>query len=219
MVSVDLLFSSYLNTKELKQRRFWAGQVNRKWTSCILGLCFRPNYRANRLYMSKDTLQYKFSGVRAYQKRKDLTYGWREWLKTPFLISLLSRLLVVRLFSVLKSAQSQLGSHAGGFRGARVSSLPTNAVCGERRNTSTPKIACVGGQIPASAIANNETSRLRSSPAWVTRGATLKECRPLLSLLTTIACIADTLNPNDLNDTWAGFNAGYPLYVFSLMPV
>ena len=38
-----------------------------------------------------------------------------------------------------------LASHAGVFRGARISSLPTNGVCGEGRKTSSPKNACVGG--------------------------------------------------------------------------
>ena len=42
---------------------------------------------------------------------------------------------------------SHLASHTGVFRGARISSLPTNGVCGEGRNTSSPKNACVGGYI------------------------------------------------------------------------
>ena len=33
-----------------------------------------------------------------------------------------------------------VASHAGVFRGARISSLPTNGVCGERRNTSSPSV-------------------------------------------------------------------------------
>ena len=36
----------------------------------------------------------------------------------------------------------QVASHAGVFRGVRLSSIPTN---GEGPNTSSPKNACVGG--------------------------------------------------------------------------
>ena len=42
----------------------------------------------------------------------------------------------------------RIASHAGVLRGVRISwfsSLPTNAVCGEGRNTSSPKNVCVGG--------------------------------------------------------------------------
>ena len=39
----------------------------------------------------------------------------------------------------------RIASNAGVLRGVRISSLPTNPVCGEGRNTSSPKNACVGG--------------------------------------------------------------------------
>ena len=38
-----------------------------------------------------------------------------------------------------------LASHAGIFRGARISSLSREEGIGEGRNTSSPKNACVGG--------------------------------------------------------------------------
>ena len=50
------------------------------------------------------------------------------------------------VFSVSKKAQEaelKLASHAGLLRGALFSFLPR--VCGEGRNTSSPKNACVGG--------------------------------------------------------------------------
>ena len=39
----------------LKQRRFWATNVNRKWTFCILRQLFYPYFQAIRLYKRKDT--------------------------------------------------------------------------------------------------------------------------------------------------------------------
>lgn len=39
----------------------------------------------------------------------------------------------------------KLASHASVFSGARISSLPTNGACGEGRNKSSAKNACVGG--------------------------------------------------------------------------
>ena len=39
----------------------------------------------------------------------------------------------------------RIASNAGVLRGARISSLPTNGVCGERRNTNSPQNACGGG--------------------------------------------------------------------------
>ena len=48
-------------------------------------------------------------------------------------------------YRYITGSPSKIASHAGLFRGACVSSLPTNAVCGEGRNTSSPKKACVGG--------------------------------------------------------------------------
>ena len=50
-----------------------------------------------------------------------------------------------RLVESVVLALLRLASHAGVFRGARISSLPTNGVCGEGRNTSSPKNDCVGG--------------------------------------------------------------------------
>ena len=39
----------------VKQRRFWATNVNRKWTLCILEQLLWLNIQGNRLYKSKDT--------------------------------------------------------------------------------------------------------------------------------------------------------------------
>ena len=41
--------------REFKERRFWATQVNRKWTFCTLELWFWTKVWTNRLYKSKDT--------------------------------------------------------------------------------------------------------------------------------------------------------------------
>ena len=35
----------FAHIKELKQTRFWATPVNRKWAFCILGQWFYPNFR------------------------------------------------------------------------------------------------------------------------------------------------------------------------------
>ena len=43
------------------------------------------------------------------------------------------------------SSGLSLASPAGIFSGARISSLPTNGVCEEGRNASSPKNACGGG--------------------------------------------------------------------------
>ena len=42
---------------------------------CFLGPWFCLKFRANRLYMSNDTFQYKCGGVKAYKKRKGLVSG------------------------------------------------------------------------------------------------------------------------------------------------
>ena len=72
------------NIRELKQQRFWATDVNRKWTFCITGEWFGWNSRVNRLLKRKETQQYKFVSVKAYKKGEGLTSGWRAWLKNVF---------------------------------------------------------------------------------------------------------------------------------------
>ena len=62
--------------RELKQQRFRATDVNRKWTFCSIGLWFGWNPYVNRLYRRKETQQYKFGSVQAYKKGKGLTPGW-----------------------------------------------------------------------------------------------------------------------------------------------
>ena len=50
-----------LNITELKQRRFWATDVNWKWTFYIPEQSgFAQNFQLNRLYKSKENKQYKF---------------------------------------------------------------------------------------------------------------------------------------------------------------
>ena len=70
--------------RELKQQRFWATYVNRKWTFCSVGLWFGWNPWVNRLYRRKETQQYKFGSVQAYKKGESLTSGWRASLKNVF---------------------------------------------------------------------------------------------------------------------------------------
>ena len=68
-----------------------------------------------------------------------------HYLKSRLRIRVLNCLRdVIRFLSLIITPPA---SHAGVFRGARISSLPTNGVCGEGRNTSSPKNACVGGYI------------------------------------------------------------------------
>ena len=51
--------------RELKQSRFWATHVNRKWPFFIFWRRFRPNFQSNRLYNSKEAKEYKFYIVKA----------------------------------------------------------------------------------------------------------------------------------------------------------
>ena len=41
--------------RALKLKHFWATDVNRKWTICIIGQWFGSNSRVNRLYKRKET--------------------------------------------------------------------------------------------------------------------------------------------------------------------
>ena len=83
MVQFASYFSSYKwpYYREFKQQRFWARNVNRKWTFCTLQPYFWTNLWAKRPFKSKDTKQYKFGSVKISQKRKTLTSGWRASLK------------------------------------------------------------------------------------------------------------------------------------------
>ena len=67
--------------RELKQRRFWATHVNRKWTFCTLEPWFWTNFWADRLCKNEDTWQYKYGSVKAYWQRKRLTSAWRASFK------------------------------------------------------------------------------------------------------------------------------------------
>ena len=58
--SLFLRVSFSLLTRELKQRRFWATHVNRKWPFFIFWRWFRANFQSNRLYNSKEAKEYKF---------------------------------------------------------------------------------------------------------------------------------------------------------------
>ena len=72
------------DNRELKQQRFWAMDVNRKWTFCITGRLFGWNSQVNRPYKRKETYRYKFLSVKAYSKGENLTSGWRAPLKNVF---------------------------------------------------------------------------------------------------------------------------------------
>ena len=84
---------SVFDIRELKQQRFWATDVNRKWTFCIIGRWFGWNSQVNRPYKRKETYQYKFLKVKAYSKGEDLTARWRASLK-----NVVSSLLYEQLF-------------------------------------------------------------------------------------------------------------------------
>ena len=61
----------------VKQRRFWATNVNRKWTLCILEQLLWLNIQGNRLYKSKDT-----SVTQVFLLRKgERLEGKRTWGK------------------------------------------------------------------------------------------------------------------------------------------
>ena len=49
--------------------------VNRKWTFYILERWFRPDFKSNFLYKSKEAKQYKFYIVKGYLEGKDATSG------------------------------------------------------------------------------------------------------------------------------------------------
>ena len=50
-----LPLASLRHKGELKQRRFWGTDVNRKWTFCILGQWFGSSSLVNGLYKRRDT--------------------------------------------------------------------------------------------------------------------------------------------------------------------
>ena len=52
-------------SRELKQHRFWATHVNRKWPFSIFWRWFRANFQSNRLYNSKEAKEYKFYIIKA----------------------------------------------------------------------------------------------------------------------------------------------------------
>ena len=58
--------------------------VNRKWTFYILERWFRPDFKSNFLYKSKEAKQYKFYIVEGYLEGKDATSGWRPSPKNAF---------------------------------------------------------------------------------------------------------------------------------------
>ena len=55
----------YSVIRELKQQRFWATHVNRKWPFFIFWRWFRANFQSNRLYNSKEAKEYKFYIIKA----------------------------------------------------------------------------------------------------------------------------------------------------------
>ena len=58
--------------RELKQQRFWATDVDRKWTFCITAQWFGWNSP----YKRKETWQFKFVRDKANEKGEGLTSGW-----------------------------------------------------------------------------------------------------------------------------------------------
>ena len=54
-----------LDTRELKQQRFWATHVNRKWPFFKFWRWFRANFQLNRLHNSKEAKEYKFYIIKA----------------------------------------------------------------------------------------------------------------------------------------------------------
>ena len=73
------------NTRELKQRRFWATHVNRKWG--LLPFYMPGHYQiciAKFLFSYKDDLPESFNQTTT-QCCKKSTSGWRPSLKTLFL--------------------------------------------------------------------------------------------------------------------------------------
>ena len=65
--SVEIFSCAYfdLSNRELKQQRFWAMHVNRKWPFFIFWRWFRANFQSNRLYNSKEAKEYKFYIIKA----------------------------------------------------------------------------------------------------------------------------------------------------------
>ena len=64
-ISLVLFVCSYTTAiRELKQPRFWATHVNRKWPFFIFKRWFRPNFQSNRLYNSKEAKKCKLYVVK-----------------------------------------------------------------------------------------------------------------------------------------------------------
>ena len=84
LICVKNVLLIVLLIRELKQQRFWATDVSRKWIFCSIGLWFGWNRWVNRLYRRQETQQYKFGSVQAYKKGEGLTSGWRASLKNVF---------------------------------------------------------------------------------------------------------------------------------------
>ena len=60
LTSCDVARRARFLIRELKQQRFRATHVNRKWPFFIFWRWFRANFQSNRLYNSKEAKEYKF---------------------------------------------------------------------------------------------------------------------------------------------------------------
>ena len=58
------------NVRKLKQRRFWATQISRKWAFFIFGRWFCQNFQSNRPCKGKEAEQYKFISSRHIKRKK-----------------------------------------------------------------------------------------------------------------------------------------------------
>ena len=64
--SLMFLLDWFRRFQSFKQRRFGATHVNRKWLFFIFERWYCLYFQSNRLYKSKEAMQYKFYIVKAY---------------------------------------------------------------------------------------------------------------------------------------------------------
>ena len=77
-----------LDIRELKQRRFWAADVNRKFIFLLLARFHAPPMSYKALILTLTTWLFEWKGLNTHQRGEVSTSGWLPWLKKlPIVIS------------------------------------------------------------------------------------------------------------------------------------
>ena len=69
------------HNRELKQRRFWAADVNRKFMFLLLARFHARPMSYKALILVFTTWLFEWKGLNTYQRGEVSTSGWRPWLK------------------------------------------------------------------------------------------------------------------------------------------